>query len=161
MAAAAPQPAAPGMTWAAMAAKNTNPPAATAPKPAVIPGGAIQAHEGVGHTVAKHVGRTQAQLTQRLTDEPHLQRASTFKNTAEAEKNISAVLSAKKAEIDAWLANPQGLPRLTVEGPATEGGEVLQRGAAATRPGAQVKVILQRPPANSALRFVIITSYPD
>lgn len=149
------------MSWAAVAAKNTDPAQAPAPRPAVIPGGGIQAHEGVGHTVAKHVGRTKEQLSQRLTDEPNLSRASTFKSNAEAETNIGAVLTANRAEINAWLANPQGLPRLTVQGPATEGGAVLERGAADTRPGAQVKVILQRPPANSALRFVIITSYPD
>jgi hypothetical protein len=57
------------------------------------------------HTVARHVGRTDEQLAERLLAKPHLKRASTFTTLAEAERCTYANLGANQAEIDAFLAS--------------------------------------------------------
>jgi hypothetical protein len=46
-----------------------------------VPGGGLAAHEVAGgHTIAKHVGQTEAQLAAKLAAEPNISAASTFGN---------------------------------------------------------------------------------
>ena len=55
-----------------------------------------------GHTLAKHVGRTEAQLRQRLVDEPARDVVSSFATKESAEESISEALQCFKSEIEAW-----------------------------------------------------------
>ncbi|MEU5917523.1 RNase A-like domain-containing protein [Streptomyces sp. NPDC047141] len=75
---------------------------------------------GGGHTLDKHVGKTDEQLAQRLRDQaqdhdnwpekrrPRIGGSSTFADMASAQRLTEHNLRTKQSEIDAWLAtNPQ------------------------------------------------------
>ncbi|MER6318289.1 RNase A-like domain-containing protein [Streptomyces sp. NPDC001581] len=75
---------------------------------------------GGGHTLDKHVGKTDEQLAQRLRDQsqtaaswpensrPSIGGSSSFKTIADAQRLTEQNLRLKQSEIDAWLAsNPQ------------------------------------------------------
>jgi Bacterial CdiA-CT RNAse A domain len=64
------------------------------------------AHEGLdgGHTLAKHVGKTEDFLRTRLATEPHIDAASTFYNREIAEEWLSAVLHDNQSKIVTWLS---------------------------------------------------------
>jgi Bacterial CdiA-CT RNAse A domain len=74
----------------------------------LVPGGGLMAHEGLdgGHTLAKHVGKTEAFLRNRLATEPHIDAASTFYNREVAEESLSTVLYDNKRRIATWLSTP-------------------------------------------------------
>ncbi|WP_328725843.1 RNase A-like domain-containing protein [Streptomyces sp. NBC_00259] len=77
---------------------------------------------GGGHTLDKHVGKTDEQLAQRLRDQaqdhsnwpeqrrPTIGGSSSFKDMASAQRLTEHNLRAKQSEIDAWLATnpPEG-----------------------------------------------------
>ncbi|MFG2993570.1 RNase A-like domain-containing protein [Streptomyces sp. NPDC048257] len=91
---------------------------------------------GGGHTLDKHVGKTDEQLAQRLRDQsnpsntwpenakPSIGGSSSFKTIADAQRLTEQNLRLKQAEIDAWLAsNPGDGNKFAVE-TATPNGEV-------------------------------------
>ncbi|EHR68978.1 hypothetical protein BurJ1DRAFT_0079 [Burkholderiales bacterium JOSHI_001] len=55
-----------------------------------------------GHTIAKHVGRTEEQLRQRLLTDRRIPVASTFRNLSEAERFIAEALRANREAISSW-----------------------------------------------------------
>lgn len=55
-----------------------------------------------GHTIARHVARTETQLRQRLVQQPGISSASTFRTLTDAEKFVSAALRANAAAIRQW-----------------------------------------------------------
>ena len=55
-----------------------------------------------GHTIARHVGRTEAQLRMRLASETRITASSTFRTLADAEKVVGEGLRANRAVIEAW-----------------------------------------------------------
>lgn len=75
----------------------------------LVPGGGLMAHEGLegGHTLVKHVGKTEDFLRNRLASEPHIDAASTFFNRELAEESLSAVLLDNEKKIATWLSTPR------------------------------------------------------
>ncbi|NVH77436.1 hypothetical protein FSB08_34295 [Paraburkholderia sp. JPY432] len=65
-----------------------------------------------GHTLLKHVGRTEAQLRERLRLEPTKRVVSSFVNLEEAEWAISETMRANALLIKAWTKAPREPPRL-------------------------------------------------
>jgi hypothetical protein len=61
-------------------------------------------HEGPGHTISRHVGRTTQQLMARIKRE-RLPRASTYWNEETAQKAVNETLTANSAKIREWLAS--------------------------------------------------------
>ncbi|ADG16538.1 conserved hypothetical protein [Paraburkholderia atlantica] len=59
-----------------------------------------------GHTLLKHVGRTEAQLRERLRLEPERKVVSSFVNLEEAEWAISETMRANASQIQAWTKAP-------------------------------------------------------
>jgi hypothetical protein len=55
-----------------------------------------------GHTIAKHVGRTEQQLRARLAAEPQRKIVSTFTDLKTAEECISKVMRVNAPRIKAW-----------------------------------------------------------
>ena len=51
-----------------------------------------------GHTIARHVGRTEAQLRARLAQQANIPAASTFKTLQEAERAVAAALRASATQ---------------------------------------------------------------
>jgi hypothetical protein len=72
----------------------------------IVPGGGLAAHEARGgHLMRKHIGRSEAQLRERLASEPHVPTASTFPDRTTAESAASSVLKTKKKEIEFFLSD--------------------------------------------------------
>lgn len=63
-------------------------------------------HEAVtgvgGHTIARHVGKTEAQLHARLAAEAHVPAASSFASLEVAERVLFKVLQSNRVAIEAW-----------------------------------------------------------
>jgi RHS repeat-associated protein len=127
----------------------------------LVPGGGLAAHEAAGgHTIARHVGQTDAQLAARLAAEPTIPAASTFPDRATAERVIADALDVRAADLQAWLAGsaPRLTPPLRVTLPYTT-GRSLPRGATATIDVQSVLIVLQRD-ASLPTGYRIVTAYP-
>jgi CDI toxin RNase A-like protein len=112
-------------------------------------------HEGPGHTISRHVGRTTEQLMARIRREK-LPRASTYWNEQVAQKAINETLQANGAKIREWLATDPEKP-LQIRHLSNDdvGFTVTRRQRIIlTR---RVVVILKR--VDGQLK--LITSYPD
>lgn len=110
----------------------------------LVPGGGLMAHEGIdrGHTLAKHVGKSEEFLRHRLATEPGLDAASTFHDRRTAEMAIVQVLTARNSKLNQWLATSSGSIKLTAAVPDT--GFTLARGAADVAEVSKVIVVLRR-----------------
>jgi hypothetical protein len=56
------------------------------------------------HVLARHVGLTDAQLRQRLADQPKVGAASTFKSETAAQDFVQDAINSHQNEIDQWLS---------------------------------------------------------
>ncbi|RMR06797.1 DUF6861 domain-containing protein [Pseudomonas syringae group genomosp. 3] len=130
-----------------------------APFSPIVPGGGLEAHRVAGgHLIERHVGKTEAQLRDRLIDEPKITGSSSFYNRATAEKVVSELLDAKQKEIANWLSGSGGRLRLdgTQQSPT---GISLTRASNTAADVNSVRVILVRDP-NIQTGFKILTGYP-
>lgn len=111
-----------------------------------------------GHTIARHVGRTEQELKDRLTREPDISAASSYFDLETAEMVVAAALSKKRSDIDRWVrgTGPRAnlALRFTHDAPA---GLKVERGARAGRAIDSVVVVLRW--ANDD--WYVLTSYPD
>lgn len=76
----------------------------------IVPGGGLAGHEAKGgHLIARHVGKTDEELFQRLKSDSKITAASTFIDRAVAEKVASKVLGdpINKQVIQNWSKNPK------------------------------------------------------
>ncbi len=112
-----------------------------------------------GHTLARHVGRTDGDLARRLARERNLVRASTFTNREAAERAVTAALARESARVEAWLERPGG-GNLVLRWPGDGAplGRVLERGAPAAVPADAARVILAR---RGRRNFFVLTAYPE
>ena len=114
----------------------------------LVPGGGLMAHEGVdgAHTLAKHVGKSEEFLRNRLATEPHIRGASTFYDRQTAENAISSLLHANQSKVDRWLAGRR--PQLELFGDqGRKLGILLLPGSALPTEESGLKVVLRRTPA--------------
>jgi hypothetical protein len=114
----------------------------------LVPGGGLMAHEGIdgAHTLAKHVGKSEEFLRNRLATEPHIRGASTFYDRQTAENAISGLLRANKPQIDRWLAGRRMQLELFGDGGRKLGILLLPASARPTEESG-LKVVLRRTPA--------------
>jgi filamentous hemagglutinin len=128
----------------------------------LVPGGGLAAHEAAGgHTIARHVGQTDAQLAARLVSDPHIAAASTFVNIAGAELAIAEALDANAGNITAWIRGTSNQPLvLTHVLPNMTGGTILVRGAASPAPSSALRVVLKHDPSMPC-QYRIQTAYPE
>jgi hypothetical protein len=140
-------------------ARSTGAPA-TGANSRLVPGGGLAAHETAGgHTIARHVGKTDADLAARLTAEPRISGASSFTDRAIAESAIGRTLDANQAAINTWLSGTS--PRLVVNHALPESvGRSLARGAAGPVDASGVRVVLQRDPSLPT-GYRIVTGFPQ
>ena len=112
-----------------------------------------------GHTLRKHVGRTDEQLRERLEQEPHISAASTWTNSELAEETVSAALRDQAARISQWEARGERRPNLALHYDAgREIGRSLPRGAAQSVPCTGAVIVLK---ANDSGGFYVLTTYPE
>jgi hypothetical protein len=119
-----------------------------------------------GHTIERHVGKTQSDLNNRLGHAPDLDAVSTYHDIGEATVVTQQVLDANRERIASWLADPAMEKRLvvSVSRPVTSSryvpiGTVVRRALAMPIPGNGARVILERDP-DAPNGFTVITSYP-
>lgn len=108
------------------------------------------------HTIRKHVGRTDAQLAERLRAQPTINAASTFATVDQAVRCINRVLARHDDEVTRWLESGSNKPkRLTL---TTEPiGRVAHRDGSIT-PGVKVITLLVRD-STTPLGYRVQTAY--
>jgi Bacterial CdiA-CT RNAse A domain len=115
-----------------------------------------------GHTLARHVGKTDAELAERLRREPQISAASTYNDRNIAERSVAAALASSRGKIDAWQRRSGRRPNLALRYVDRSGqivGRSLSRGQRTPVSCDRVVVVLRW---NEQLdRFYVLTSYPE
>jgi len=114
----------------------------------LVPGGGLQAHEGVegGHALATHVGKSVKYLRHRLATEPQIDVVSTFYDREVAEHSISALLRANQGEIGKWLTASKR--ELVLTGRAERPiGIVIEAESNEPQQGSGLRLLIRRSPA--------------
>ena len=112
-----------------------------------------------GHTILKHVGRTEQELKARLLAERAVPVASTFKDLQSAETLISKVLSTNASSIKTWskVANTKPL-RLEMTFASSVGSGVVRATGNLTSLN-KVRVILKLETYNG-MPYYVLTAFP-
>lgn len=133
---------------------------------AASPGGlarrdlAVEEKRG-GHTLSRHVGRTDEQLRERLRKEPGISSASTYTDRATAEDVIARALRGSKKRVDQWMSRQGSRANLVVDWPGDGKviGRSLRRGEKTPVPCRRALVVLKW--NDDAEIFYVLTSYPE
>jgi hypothetical protein len=104
-----------------------------------------------GHLLARHVGKSEAELRQRLAQDKGISAASTFATREEAIRAVKHVVQTNGQRIVKWRDHSSE-ERLVLRAPLVA-GQVLERGAVAPVQGRKVNLVLQRP-------NWVLTGYP-
>ncbi|MEG4322537.1 MULTISPECIES: RNase A-like domain-containing protein [unclassified Microcoleus] len=125
-----------------------------------IPGGGLDFHEAAGgHTLEKHVGKTEAELAQRLANDKRISGASSFTDRSVAETAIAEAMDRNQSAIDSWVK--KGGNRYTIDYNANRTiGISLRRRASKATPASRLKIVLQRS-TNLSPGYFILTAYPQ
>jgi toxin YxiD len=114
-----------------------------------------------GHTLKKHVGRTDEQLQERLERERNISAASTYTDRETAERVVGAVLQQEQSRIQRWLERQGGHPNLVLDydgDPAHPIGRTLRRGEDHAEPCSHALVVLKFKPQ---AEYYVLTTYPE
>jgi hypothetical protein len=114
-----------------------------------------------GHTLARHVGRTDDQLRERLRREPSIFVASTYPDQATAERVVAETLQRFSRRIQSWSARAGARPNLALDytgEAAVPVGRSLRRGDARVRDCTDAVVVLRWHPRAA---YYVLTSYPE
>lgn len=113
-----------------------------------------------GHTLSRHVGKTDAELRDRLRREPEISAASTYTDRETAERVVGAALESKEKAFAAWRARVGSRPNFVLHYRDREPvGRSISRGRAASTPCRDALVVLRWD--NRSSRFYVLTSYPE
>jgi hypothetical protein len=114
-----------------------------------------------GHTIARHVGRTEGQLQARLASEPRIPAASSFRTIEEAQAVLSRAMRANRQVIETWAKNPNAPNRLRL---LFNAGQDIGYGVVRQTGGLQnmqkVRIVLEKTSVNGKL-YYILTSFPE
>ena len=110
-----------------------------------------------GHTLSKHVGRTDNELRERLAHED-ISASSTYTDRAAAQFAVGNALVQNSNRIEQWMAR-SGHPNLVLDYHGNQTvGRTLHRGETSSRPCADAKVVLRW---LSSSEYYVVTSYPE
>jgi hypothetical protein len=112
-----------------------------------------------GHTLEKHVGRTDEELRERLERERNISAASTWTDREAAEETVSDALREEHYKIERWEA--RGYPRANLALHFDAGREIgrsMRHGQAASSPCTEAVIVLKADGTNS---FYVLTTYPE
>ena len=113
-----------------------------------------------GHTLLRHVGKTDAELRDRLRREPQISAASTYTDREVAERVVAAALLSPDRLFSAWRARSGPRPNFVLH---YSGADTIGRSISRGRSGATVcrqAVVVLRWEGRSG-RFFVLTSYPE
>lgn len=114
-----------------------------------------------GHTLSRHVGRTDDDLADRLRRESHISAASTYTDRATAEQAVGAALASAGRRLDTWQNREGRRPNLVLRytSQAAPIGRSLSRGDRVPVSCRHALVVLRWD--ERASRFYVLTSYPE
>lgn len=140
------------------------PRAVDAPKSSAAPASAARPYDLAGdeqrggHTLKKHVGRSDEQLRERLSRE-HISAASTWTDREAAETTVAEALRAEQRRVDSWVR--KGYPRANLALHYDAGrtvGRSLRRGDDQTVDCTSAVIVLR---ADGPDSFYVLTTYPE
>ncbi|MGB2628146.1 MAG: RNase A-like domain-containing protein [Candidatus Acidiferrum sp.] len=112
-----------------------------------------------GHTLARHVARSDSELAQRLRKERNISAASTWTNREIAEETVGAALRAERRRIDNWIRRGERRPNLALHYNAGSViGRSLRRGTSESVPCTSAIIVLR---ADGPDNFYVLTTYPE
>jgi len=112
-----------------------------------------------GHTLAKHVGRSEQELRERLERERNISAASTWTNREVAEETVAQALRAEHNKITRWEERGYRRPNLALHFDADRViGKTMRHGDESSSPATQAVIVLKADGPNS---FYVLTSYPE
>jgi CDI toxin RNase A-like protein len=114
-----------------------------------------------GHTLRKHVGRTDDELRQRLRHERNIAAASTWTDRETAERAVADAIEQNREKIDRWLNRSGGHPNLVIDydgDPSRPIGRTLHRDSDQAAPCSHASVVLKWSGPNE---YYVLTSYPE
>lgn len=113
-----------------------------------------------GHTLRKHVGRTDAELRQRLERERDISAASTWNDRDSAEIAIGTAIAEQNSKISRWLERDRHSNLvLDYDGDPTHPfGRTIRRGQDQVQPCAHALIILKWDGPNT---YHVLTAYPE
>jgi len=118
-----------------------------------------QDEERGGHTVNKHVGRTDRQLKDRLERERNISAASTWPDLDTAETTVAAALRAEHGSIENWMRRGYPRPNLAFHYDAGHFiGRSLRRSDAQPVDCTAAVIVLR---ADGPSSFYVLTTYPE
>ena len=115
-----------------------------------------------GHTLARHVGRTDAQLAERLRIEKQISAASTYTDRSTAEHSVGAALADGGTKLSNWQRRVGRRPNLVLyyaEPSRKPIGRSLMRGRTTSVPCTRALVVLRWDDRQNT--FYVLTSYPE
>ena len=111
-----------------------------------------------GHTVDRHVAKSDAWLVDRLDREPRISAASSFPDRHTARQVIGLALAPDKSDLDDWAESANGGDvaeiRMAFEQPI---GRVVPRGSDEAEPGHGLRLFVK---ANGDGTCHLLTAYP-
>jgi hypothetical protein len=113
-----------------------------------------------GHTLARHVGRSDDDLRERLRRERGISAASTYTNRAVAEATVARALDDNAARVASWRAREGNRPNLTLDYRGSMSrpiGRSLMRNRDETVPCYDALVVLRW----NGREDYVLTSYPE
>lgn len=114
-----------------------------------------------GHTIARHVARTEAELADRLVSQPRITAASSFRSLEEAETFTSRAIQQDIVGVRNWARGaPVGARYVIVKDMNEAVGYSLSRGSQAVQNVTRLRVVLEKVAIKDRLYFVL-TSYPQ
>lgn len=114
-----------------------------------------------GHTLRKHVGRSDEELRQRLRHERNIAAASTWSDRETAERAVGTAVEQNRERIERWLDRQGGHPNLVIDydgDPSHPIGRTLRRDADQAEPCSHATVVLKWTGPND---YYVLTSYPE
>jgi len=118
-----------------------------------------RSEERGGHTLERHVARTDDQLRERLAQEGNISAASTWIDRKTAEDVVGEALAVERSRVDAW--RQRGYPRANLALHYNAGrviGRSLRRGDTQTVDCTSAVVVLR---ADGPDDFYVLTTYPE
>lgn len=115
-----------------------------------------------GHTLSRHVGKSDAQLRERLRREHRLSAASTWTDRETAEEVVGAAIRANRERIERWTSREGSRANLVLDWPGDGRkviGRSLRRGAKDPVPCTRAVVVLRW--NVDAEIYYVLTSYPE
>jgi hypothetical protein len=112
-----------------------------------------------GHTLTRHVARSDEQLRERLARERNISAASTWTDRESAEETVAHALQAERGRVENWMR--RGFPRANLALHYRAGqvvGRSLRRGDSQPVDCTSAVIVLR---ADGPESFYVLTTYPE